>query len=471
MSALAGVTERARTLWRIIADMTVLRRRRVRRGFQRRAAWSALDQALSTTTNVLLGVVVARSVSLTQFGAFSAAYLTYVLCGFLSRAACSEVLLVRYSASPAVEQRRGIAASVGTAVLAGVVASAGCAVAALLTDGVLSSSLLALVVCMPGLLGQDAWRFAFFVQGRPRAAVGNDLLWAFVQFSLLGVLASLGGISINGAILAWGAGAYVCLGVGAMQAGIAPSLRFRSVRWWLRSHRDLLPRFVAESAIGRGSGQLTFVLVAAVTSLAAFGALRAGNLLLGPLNVLFASVAIVAIPEGVRLHLTSPDRLWPLCVSVAAAMAGMAAVVGAMLLVLPDSAGRAVLGESWVGAREVVLPLTVAAAALATQRAAVIGLRAMALAQDSLKVRAATAPLRLGSGTAGAALGGAVGAAWGLAFGETVSAVVYWRQLAVSQRDASSPSDTRATPSGADGPKPAGPGLEMEGTIIAARDE
>lgn len=446
----------------------------MRRGFQRRAAWSALDQALSTATNVLLGVVVARSVTLTQFGAFSAAYLTYVLCGLLSRAACSEVLLVRYSASSAVEQRRGIRASVGTALITGVVASTGCAAAALLTEGVLSSSFLALAVCMPGLLGQDAWRFAFFVQGRPRAAVGNDLLWAFVQFSLLGVLASFGGISISGAILAWGAGAYVCFGVGAIQAGIAPSLG--SVGWWLRSNRDLLPRFVAESAIGRGSGQLTFVLVAAITGLAAFGALRAGNLLLGPLNVLFASVAIVAIPEGVRLHEASPGRLWPLCVSVAAAMGGMTAVVGTVLLVLPDSAGRAVLGESWAGAREVVLPLTVAAAALATQRAAVIGLRAMALARDSLKARAATAPLRLGAGTTGAALGGAVGAAWGLALGETVSAVVYWRQLAVSQRGASSPSDTETAPPAAHGPELfstslAERALDMDGTIIATEDE
>lgn len=403
-----------------------------KRGFQRRAAWSALDQGLFTATNVLLGVVVARSASLTEFGAFSAVYLTYVVSGLLSRAACSEVLMVRYSTSTPAEQRRGIQASVGTAVLTGLVAGMGCAAAAVFAEGVLRSGFLALAVCMPGLLVQDAWRYALFVQGRPRAAAGNDLVWAVVQFSILGIVALTGGVSITSAILAWGAGAYVCSAVGTIQAGTVPSVVL--VRWWWRSHRDLLLRFVAEGVIGRGSGQLTYFLIAAVTSLAAFGALRAGSLLLGPFNILFVSVSIVAIPEGARLHGASPARLWSLCLSVAAVMVGIAAVAGAVLLVLPDSAGRAILGDSWPAAREVVLPLTVALATSATQRAAVIGLRAMALARDSLKARAITAPLRLMSGTAGAVLGGAVGAAWGLALGEAAGAVIYWRHLAAAHR-------------------------------------
>lgn len=237
--------------------------------FRRRAAWSVVDQSLFSVTNVVLGIVVARSVSASHFGAFSAAYLTYVLLGMLSRAACSEVLVVRYSASPPEEQRRGIQASMGTALLTGVLAGVSCAVVATITGGAFRSGLIALAVCMPGLFVQDAWRFAFFVQGRPRAAATNDLLWAAVQFTVLGATTIIGDISVVSAILAWGVGAYVCSIVGSVQAGTRPSLR--SLRWWWNSHRDLVPRFIAESAIGRGSGQLTFFSIAIVTSLAAFG--------------------------------------------------------------------------------------------------------------------------------------------------------------------------------------------------------
>lgn len=404
-----------------------------RRGMPRRAAWSGLDQALASGTNVVLGVVVARSVSLEEFGAFSAVYLTYVLIGLLSRAACSEVLVVRYSAVHPSDQRRGIKASLGTALITGIVSALGCVVVWSLTDGVLASGFLALAACMPALLIQDAWRFAFFTQHRPAAATANDLLWAVSQFGVLALVAVVGDISAVSAILAWGAGAYVCSVAGAFQAGTAPAPG--AAGWWWHSHRDLMPRFVAEYAIGRGSGQLTFFLVASVTSLAAFGALRAGNLLLGPLNVLFATAAIVAIPEGVRLRRQTPVRLWNLCIGAGIVMVVAAGVVGASLLVLPDSAGTAILGDSWEAARPVLLPLTFAAGGLAAQMAALIGLRAMALARHSLLARATVAPVRLAAATAGGALAGATGAAWGLALSEVVGGLVHWRQLVAGYRE------------------------------------
>ncbi|MBW3644001.1 MAG: hypothetical protein KY441_00665 [Actinobacteria bacterium] len=396
---------------------------------------------------MVLGVVVARSVSLEHFGAFSAVYLTYILLGLLSRAASSEVLIVRYSASPPSEQRQGVQASVGTALLTGFVGAAICVAVALLTGGVLRSGFLVLALCMPGLFLQDAWRFAFFVQGRPAAAATNDLLWAVVQFSALAAVAAVAEVSVVTAILAWGVGAYACSAIGALQARALPAPG--QARWWWRSHRDLIPRFVAEYAVGRGSGQLSFFLIAAVTSLAAFGALRAANLLLGPLNVLFASVAVVAVPEAVRLYRRAPARVWNLCLVSAAAMAGVAVLAGGALMVLPDAIGQSFLGDSWPGARQVVLPLSLAAAALATQMASLIGLRAMALARRSLNARLAVAPVRLGFATGGAVLGGAVGAAWGLAAAEIAGAIVHWRQLAMgSAQDlaasSESPRDARA---------------------------
>ena len=51
--------------------------------------------------------------------------------------------------------------------------------------------LIAFAVTMPGLLLQDAWRWAFFVVGEGRRAFVNDLIW------LLAMLAIFGGLYLH----------------------------------------------------------------------------------------------------------------------------------------------------------------------------------------------------------------------------------------------------------------------------------
>jgi O-antigen/teichoic acid export membrane protein len=98
----------------------------------------------------------------------------------------------------------------------------------------------------------------------------------------------------------------------------------------------------------------------------------------------------------------------------------------ALVSLLPDALGRALLGDSWPDAQHVILPLGIALAALASGAGAGIGLRALADARGSLRARAYDALANVVLGTTGAVLGGAVGAAWGIAAGAVIGASGYW---------------------------------------------
>ena len=45
-----------------------------------RLSWGLADQAVSSMTNLLVGLVVARSLSVAEFGMFSLAWVTYGVC-------------------------------------------------------------------------------------------------------------------------------------------------------------------------------------------------------------------------------------------------------------------------------------------------------------------------------------------------------------------------------------------------------
>ena len=63
----------------------------------RRVGWGVGDQALSSLTNFFMGILVARTVSPDDFGAFSLAFGAYVLALVVSRGLTGEPLVVRHS--------------------------------------------------------------------------------------------------------------------------------------------------------------------------------------------------------------------------------------------------------------------------------------------------------------------------------------------------------------------------------------
>jgi O-antigen/teichoic acid export membrane protein len=128
------------------------------------------------------------------------------------------------------------------------------------------------------------------------------------MFALFALLRHYDVSSVAWLTIAWASAGSVAAIVGVVQIRVLPSGPFAAIRW-LRRHRELAPRFVAEFVVSSGVSNVTLFAIGGIAGLGELGRLRAGEIALGPLTVLFAGAGLVATPEGVRLLQESPRRL------------------------------------------------------------------------------------------------------------------------------------------------------------------
>lgn len=392
----------------------------------RRYGWGFGDQLFSSLTNFALSILVARTVTVEEFGSFSLVLATYLLGLGASRAVSSEPLTVRHSESSSAEWKKATAMATGSALSIGIALGLVSLLAAWIASGALRQSLVALGLVIPGLLLQDSWRFAFFAASRGDKAFVNDLVWALMLFPTLALLLIDDPPSVSLIILAWGGAATVASVVGAFQSSVAP--RPSASLQWLREQRRLVPTFLAEFAATSGASQLVIYAAGAVSLIAA-AALRAGQILLGPFNVLLMGVRLAVLPEAVRAAKASASSLSRISAGAALLLGAFSVGWGLFIYLLPASLGTAFLGSSWEAGHSVVLPLSIASAGSGVILGAAIGLRALLAVTRSLRARLVTAVLIVPAGAGGAALDAASGAAVGLALGSWIAAMWWWLEF------------------------------------------
>ena len=399
-----------------------------------RLGWGVADQAMSSLTNFGVSLFVARSLGIQEFGAFSLAFATYLIVLAASRGVATDALAVRYSGEDIVSWRQAVAGATGTAIAAGLIAGAGCAVVGLLLSGSTGAALLGLGLTLPGLLLQDSWRFAFFAGGKGTQAFVNDLVWALMLVPTMLAMVVTGHSTVGWFMLAWGGSASLAAAYGLMQARLIP--RVTQAVHWLRENRDLAPRYLGESLSLSGAGQVRLYGLAAIAGLAAAGSLRAAELLLGPINTIIMGIAMMAVPEAARMLRRSTRRLQPFCMLLSCLGAGGALTWGMMMMLLPDSLGQQILHSAWYAASALLVPVTLAVAGFGLSIGAWAGVRALGAASRSLRAQGIGSVVYLAGALGGAAVGGAAGAAWGSAAGTLIGAGVWWWQLHLGVRDA-----------------------------------
>lgn len=395
-----------------------------------RAGWALLDQGVSSFTNFALGVLIARSVSAYDFGAFTLAFATYLVILNVARAVGTQPLVIRYSGVDTATWRRGAAAATGTMLAMGVVSGAACVAIGAIISQPAGATFIALGIALPALLVQDAWRFVFFAGGRDRDAVLTDLVWAASLVGVLVLVATVGSVPL--AVVGWGVSTLVAALVGMARSGIIP--RPDRTRAWLREHADLVGRYSLEVLVGLGATQAAIYVVGVTAGLADAGSIRAAQLLLGPMHVVLQAAHLIAVPEGVRIRQRSPTRFR---LAIAGLGTGLALVIFAWVLalsVLPVEIGEALLGDSWTSAKVVLLPLGLSLVFQGISGGALVGLRVLADARSSLRARLIDATFSLVLGVGGGLLGGAIGAAWGFAAGAAVSALIFVTVFLRSER-------------------------------------
>lgn len=397
------------------------------------------DQAVSSVTNLVVSLLAARALDPDDFGAFALAMSFYFMAAAAIRSVVGDVLVVRYSHAddtagpePAADpgsaglgeaDRATARRSSGVAFGAGAVGSAVALLSALVVGGPVVGVLVALAVLLPLLMVQDTVRYLFVARGQPERAFAVDVLWGVLQ--LAAVLVVLAGQAQAWSVVAaWGGAGAVAGIVGMLWATAVPSPA--GVVGWLGEHRDLWPRYLVEYGAGLIAWQVVLVGVGGIAGLAAVGALRAVQVLFGPLHVLNTGARLVAVAEGRRRQGEEAMAARRLVGRVRDLLAGVALVWTGVLFLMPDGVGEALLGENWEGASDVIVPFGIFMATQGVLAAASIGLRVLVAPREALRVALVAAGLLVVPGLAAAFGGGPPAIAWALAAGGTIGSALWW---------------------------------------------
>jgi hypothetical protein len=388
-------------------------------GVNRRRALVMADQGVSSLTNVVVAIFAARSLSSSGFGAFGLATVICLLAQGVGRAVIGEPLLSRFSAADAPTRGRLVPDIIGAALVVSLAGAAVVGIAGPVVGGPAGSALLALAPVLPLVLLHDTWRYVFIID-RPAAALSVDLVWMVAVFATLPLAPPDAGAAWF--VTAWGAtaglGAVAGMVIGRRSLGRPRPLA------WITTHRDMGGRFLGEFATGQAVGQVVLVAVGAIAGLSALGAVRAAQVIYGPLNTVHQGIYLALVPEGART--ADAAHLRRLMVKASIVLVGIAAVWTVVVLLIPDSWGTALFEDTWSEAGDLMLPMGLAMVAGSAATGGFAGVRALGAARESLRARLRTVGPQLLLPLAGTAVGAGHGYALGFGLGHLVSAVIWW---------------------------------------------
>jgi O-antigen/teichoic acid export membrane protein len=428
----------------VCVDLRVQRSARRSRLFGKiatRASWNLIDQIISSASNFALSILIARSVDSETFGAFAISFTLFSFLVGITRAIGRYPLIISFGGSSKEEYRRATQSATGAICSFGLAAGLLTALVGHGLGGHEGAALVAMGLILPLVLLQDGWRGALIGAGRPAAAALNDTIWTVSQFALVGWLLATGKPSASTLVFIWGLTGGLASVFGIVQTGAVP--RLQDTRRWLIVHWNQCRFLLAEWVIALGAVQTSLLLVATSGSVSDIGALRAAQVLLGPLNLVAGSAFDFLISELARRPNLRPRELMRPAVHTSTALALLCLGWGAVLLALPSSVGSQLLGDTWPSTR-VVLPASILwACGIVLSTGPSVVLRILGRARVSFEISAITAPLLIVLGLIGLHLDGAAGAAAGFALATWLTAPVWWIRLHTAARRAASLTATR----------------------------
>ncbi len=394
------------------------------------AAWSLVDQVLSSGTNVAASVLVARVVGPAEYGSFTLVFGTWTILLGATRAILCQPYTVLVSGSAAPEWRGTTRAAAATVLLFGAVFS----LAAFLVGMGLGlhtsvgSAFVMLGIFAAPLALQDFWRFAGFSQNSPRAATYNDGVWALVQTVALAALVGLGVLTPATAVAGWGLGALAGALYGLQQFHVWPALG-ASDRTLIRKNAGLAGWYGVATASYQAGSYGAVLLVGAGIGTAALGGLASVGNLLAPARLMVSSGEAILLPNvsGVARH---GDRchVRDLCTSYSLLFAALYAVAGGGLMLTGRWALRFIFGPDYDQFSPILLPVVLAGVVSGLASGVVLGFRALGEARALAAMQVASAAGRIAIVAATLPFG-VVAVAWGLALAEASRTALAWVML------------------------------------------
>lgn len=247
--------------------------------------WGLVDQTLISVTNFATLLILARTLGSSEFGAFVLVYTALLFLNGIQTALVTQphnVLgqnrenddYIRYTSSTALGQI-ALAAVLSALTLVGALAAVTLAPHA-------AAILFALAAAICAWQLQEFVRRVLYTEGRLETAFAVDLVSYAGQVVVLLAFVSFGEIDAPGALYVAGATSAVGAAVGAWK--IRHSLERRVDAAALRENWVFGQWLAAALAASWVAGQLYFYLTGAMRGATAAGALKAAQIVLGPLN-------------------------------------------------------------------------------------------------------------------------------------------------------------------------------------------
>lgn len=401
------------------------RAKRPGNGAGRRASLVTVDQMLSSASNLLALVWVAHVASAADFGGFSLIMLVYTfVIGLVHALISMRVAVHPEDADHRPRQVLGSALLIGTggglffAVVGAVQTVAGSSI---------GPAMLVLGLLLPFLTLHDVGRWMGVARHTPGRAIVLDTLWLLyllVGFVAITVLHDAGLFTLT---LAWtGSGAVASLTVLVQYGAIR---RGELTLGWLREGWDQSWRLMVGNITAAGSAVLGASLIAFAGKPVAVAAVRGAIFLGRPTQAIQIAVASSVAVDVAR---EKPDNrgLWrhqhrAMAVSLAVALVNVA-----VLVVLPDWLGRAVLGNVWPVLAGLTIPVSLWLVLTAAQSGVPPVLIGRHQFQVAMVVQIVAGLLNVTALVTGAAVGNVSGAVWGLVVGQGATAACWWGGLA-----------------------------------------
>jgi O-antigen/teichoic acid export membrane protein len=386
------------------------------------------DQLVSTLGNFIIGVVAARVLSKTAFGSFGIAFTVFILIVGVCRGTVGHMVL-----SPAFATqgsgRRLWRAALGAAAIVGVLGSVASALTGIVIGGATGGALIAIAVVLPALTVQDIWRHCFIAAQQPGAALGIDLVWLVAILPAVVLMRHVFPTSASILILAWGLAGVVSVVLGCLLGATTP--RFVQGVRWVRANRHLAVPYLGEFLSVSGSQQIALLALAPIAGLAAVGATRGVFVLMGPLTVFVSGLFLALIPDANRLR-NHPEQLGRRMLISSWITFAIAVLWVGVGYLIPTSVGAAILGQTWLSARPLILAAGLGIAASSAMVGPLSGLRALRASRYSFVARMWSLPLMLAFSLSFAALWGAQG----FVIGSSIESIITFFLVAVAFRRA-----------------------------------
>ena len=308
---------------------------------------SIASQALSSVRSLAFLVIAARSLSPDQFGYVAIVTTATIALNEVLRAAASHPLALMFD-DVSTDDDGPLASAVSfhllVASVAGVVAAG-----VLLVGGPEGGSSLVAGCLVYGLVAWlDALRTGSINRGRADRSVKIDAIWTVL---LLGVLpfALERWSSALAAVLVWGATAGLSALATTLLCRLPVSVQ-SAASYWARV-RDVARPLVGQVGLESVPSRLGPLAIAAIVGTQAAGSIRGAEVLMGGAAMVYSGVSAASLRLA-REQFVS-DSFRSVVRSVAKQYGVVLAAVGvnlAIVLVLPERLGVALLGESWGGA-------------------------------------------------------------------------------------------------------------------------